>query len=64
MSGKSRESWNPESFVQDAQPGIPPAPTLVEEENLEVGRLYGPDGSLLAIVRARATVPFGFTTGH
>lgn len=61
----SRESWSPEPFVQDGQPDNPPAPDLVVAGNPEVGRLYGPDGSLLVIVRARATVPFGFgTAGH
>lgn len=52
--------WHPEQFVQDGQPDPPQAPLLACEENPEVGRLYGPDGSLVSIVRARATVPFGF----
>lgn len=45
---------------QDAQHQAPEAPALIVEENPEVGRLYGPAGELLAIVRARPAVPFGF----
>lgn len=47
------EAWN------DAQHQAPEAPILEVEENPEVGRLYGPTGDLMSIVRARATIPFG-----
>lgn len=43
----------------DAQFAVPEAPMLEVEENPEVGRLYGPTGDLITIVRARATIPFG-----
>lgn len=44
----------------NGQYDAPPAPTLDVEDNPEVGRLYGPTGDLISIVRVRAEVPFGF----
>lgn len=38
----------------------PPAPTLVIDDNPEIGRILGPDGRLAKIVRARPDRPAGF----
>lgn len=48
------EAW------QDGQHGVPDAPTLDVEENPEIGRIYGPDGALISVVRVRDEIPFGF----
>ena len=43
-------------------PYEPHLPTVWDDDpNPEVGRLYGPDGALLSIVRARDPLAFGFT---
>lgn len=43
-----------------ATPVDPPAPTLIVDDNPEVGRLLGPDGRLAKIVRAKPNRPAGF----
>jgi hypothetical protein len=39
---------------------VPETPTVTVGDNPEVGRLYGPDGRLVRIVRARTERPVGF----
>lgn len=44
----------------DEWPPTPPDPEVTITENPIVGELFAPDGTLLAAVRARPTIPFGF----
>ena len=41
-----------------------PQPKLEVEDNPEVGRLHGPDGRLIKIVRAKPDRPVGFRNAH
>lgn len=51
----------PAEVWTEGQHGIPDAPVLAVQENPEIGRLFGPNGELLSIVRARPVVSFGFS---
>lgn len=50
--------WNEPTHHRQANK--PPAPSLETEANPVVGRILGPSGDLVKVVRARAEVPFGF----
>lgn len=50
--------WDEYAWVA-TQHDVPAAPVLEVTDNPVLGRLYGPAGDLVSVVRARATVPFG-----
>jgi hypothetical protein len=57
---EERSEW----VWQNAGVSPPSTYNVTVEENPEVGRLHGPDGQLIKIVRAKPEHPAGFQPGR